>query len=268
MKKIGQIEISFKEYLNGVYYYDIEVMVNDIKTTIVLPRYHTFLGWIEVFGLPPQNEWVVLSDLADFEKTGVMKINNKEIIETVLYSKRDKTHTIKTTRQSGDEKETCIWKQDFSGAPESILSEMEFDHKGGKYKIESKTEILASMESLSTKEAAFASGVIQKNGQQDVLIKKSFNAVGEIPEIYYSLFPIQDFLNLTNTSGTIIELGYLRTESPHKVDKVHGDWYKRFYFGDKQFFIQESNYSSCTIETEQGPEQIKNTYKKELFVST
>ncbi|HMO77881.1 MAG TPA: hypothetical protein PKA42_00050 [Candidatus Paceibacterota bacterium] len=74
-----------------------------------------------------------------------------------------------------------------------------------------------------------------------------------------------DLVNLTEAVGSIIEIGYLRNSSKHKVDRVHGDWYKRFDFGNKHLYINETNYTSQAIKTENGKKQIKSTYRKELF---
>ncbi|HMO77880.1 MAG TPA: hypothetical protein PKA42_00045 [Candidatus Paceibacterota bacterium] len=122
MHKLGNLDISFKEYRDGVYYYDIELKFGNKITSIVLPRYHTFLGWIEVFGLPPQNEWVILDNLNDFEKTGVIKVDDKEILESIKYTSGKNSHTIKTTRELDGKKEMTVWKQDYENAPMKILS--------------------------------------------------------------------------------------------------------------------------------------------------
>ncbi len=265
MKKIGNLDISFKEYKDNVYYYDVKLEINGKQVSIVLPRYHTFLGWVEVFGLPPQNEWVVLDTLTDFEKNGFLKIGDNEVKETVKYTTGKNSHTIQTTRKLDSEKEFCIWNQSYSNAPEEILSDISFQHNNGEYKTTWKTEILKNDTNLSNAEQNFVSDVKNKHGQYDVLIRKTFTASGSIPSIYYSLFPIQDLLDLTNISGSVIEIGYLNKNSQHKVDNVHGDWCKRFDFGSKRLYINETNYSSCEIETDKGVEQIKNTYKKELF---
>lgn len=262
MKKIGNLEISFKEYKDGVYYYDVELKIGEKVVSIVLPRYHTFLGWIEVFGLPPQNEWCVLDNLGDFENSGVLKINGSEVLESIKYTPGKNTHTIQTTREHNNKKEVCVWKQDYTEAPKKISSETNFDNN---YKANWETEILADKTLLTESEMKFVSDIIERHGEPDVLARKTLKASGEIPPLYYMIFPIEEFLDTTNLSGSVIELGYLYKDSEHEIDNVHGDWYKQFDFGNQRLYVNETNYSSCEINTGEKTERIKNTYRKELF---
>ena len=265
MQKIGVLDIAFKTYEADVYYYDVTVQVNGHTVSIVLPRYHAFLGWIEIFGLPPQNEWVVLDDLPAFHKQGVLEVDGQAITESVTYTPGAQSHTIETIRRQGDVEGVCVWKQDYSRAPESILSEVTFHFPDGSYQATWETEILAADE-LPATDQAFVSKIREAHGMYDVVIRKKFQAAGTPPPLYYSLFPIRDLVDLTQATGSIIEVGYTHTDSPHKIDRVHGAWYKKFDLGAATFYINETNYTSCQIETERGPEQIKNTYRKELCI--
>jgi len=267
MKKIGNIDISFRDYVAGIYYYNVNITVGDQCRSVILPRYDTFLGWIEVFGLPPQNEWVVLDTMNHFTKSAVLTIDNKEIDESIKYVPSENTHTIQTTRRYKDVEEISTWTQDYSNAPESILSKIVFVHSEGEYQSDWETAVLSNKESLTSAELSFVAEIENKYGIPDVLIKKTFTSSGVLPPLYYEMFPIQELINLNQSSGSVIELGYLKKESSHKIDNLHGDWYKKFNFGEKEFYINESKYTSCDYKTSSGVERIKDTYRKELFTA-
>lgn len=267
MKKLGTIDISFKELRDGVYYYNLSIIAGSLNRTAILPRYDAFLGWIEIFGLPPQNEWVILRDLPDFTKSATLTVDGVDILETVKYE-RDaarKTHRLDTTRTSGEIKETCTWTQDYTDAPHNIQSRTTFDHPQGTYTASWQTAVLNDTSTLTPVELAFYQKVVVERGTPDIIIKKTFNAKGIPPPLYYSLLPVTEIIDLADSTGSLIELGYLKKDSPHKVDQVHGDWFKRFDIGEQIFHIIESNYSSCPVEVDGVETQVKNTYRKGLY---
>lgn len=266
MNKIGTIDIAFHSYTDGIYYYDVQVDMQGKKRSIILPRYDVFLGWIEVFGLPPQNEWVVLDELADFSKTATLVVDGVEYEEAVTYAAGENSHHIETVRRRDEHEERCVWTQRYVDAPHAIQNESTFVHAGRRYQASWQTAVLDDVSGLTSAEAAFANEIVAEAGTSDVIIKKTVSAAGELPPLYYTLFPVMDVLDLSKVSGTVIELGYLQTNSPHKVDAVHGDWYKRFVFGDTVLRVVESNYSSRDQLTEAGIKRIKDTYRKELFI--
>lgn len=268
MKKLGTIDISFKELKDDIYYYNLSVTVGAETKKITLPRYDVFLGWIEIFGLPPQNEWVVLADLADFTKSATLTIGGVDISETVVYKKDtvSKNHQIKTTRTGNGREEICSWTQDYTEAPHNIISKIIFEHAEGIYTANWKTAVLDDASSLTPDEVAFYQKTIALRGVPDLIIKKTFAAHGSIPPLYYSLFPITEIVNLSDTTGSLLELGYLKKDSEHRVDQVHGDWFKRFDNGEQVLRIIESNYSSCTVEVAGVNTCIKDTYRKELYL--
>lgn len=267
MEKLGTIDISFKEHRDGVYYYNVSIAINQETKNIVLPRYDPFLGWIEIFGLPPQNEWVVLGDLPDFTKSATLTVDGVNILETVKYKhdRNGKTHCLETTRASDSADESCTWTQDYSDAPDSILSRTTFTHPKGNYEASWKTAVLTDASTLTPAELDFYEQVTVTRGTPDLIIKKTFAAKGTPPPLYYSLFPISGTVELADISGSLIELGYLKKDSPHEIDQVHGDWFKRFDIGDQVFHIIESNYSSRALEVDGVETRIKDKYRKKLY---
>lgn len=266
MKKIATLDISFREYKDNICYYNVLVEMQQEKIHIVLPRYHTFLGWIEIFGLPPQNEWVVLDDINPFTKIGELVVNEQAITETVRYTKNISEHAIHTTRTLGEQSEDCVWTQNYAEAPTNIASIVTFTHDQGTYETQWKTEVLENQSLLTQSQSDYVAEVTKTLGQPDLLIRKTFATTGVIPPLYYSLFPIHNLLQLEEMNGSVIEVGYLDTNSEHTIDTVHGRWSKQFDFGNKKLYIHETNYSSRQIETSEGLEQIKDTYRKELFI--
>jgi len=264
MKKIGNIDISFSEYKNGVYYYSFVVEMQGVTREIMLPRYHPFVGWIEAFGLPPQNQWVVLTNVDAFATKAHLIIDEEKYDESFMYTPdaQNKTHTIEIVRENNGATETMVWFEEFKNAPQLVHNTMTFNSKAGEYICKAKAAINTPND-LTGEELRFVDGVISKRGATEHIWTKSFASKGIVPEMYYAFFPQIEGVDLTDVQGTVIEVGYMAGDDA--VDAVHGDWFKRFQLGDHIFYMNEHSYTSTTVETEHGPEKIKNTYCCELF---
>lgn len=59
----GHLKMKFSHQEKDMFFYDADIDYKGKKVKFLLPRYQPMVGWIEVFGLPPQNEWVILEDL-------------------------------------------------------------------------------------------------------------------------------------------------------------------------------------------------------------
>lgn len=265
MRKIGQIDINFRNYDKGIFYYDVHVSIQGKTRTIILPRYDVFLGWIEVFGFPPQHEWVVLDDIGNIEKHAQLTIDSVEYEERMVLESGANSHTIQLIRSLGDNSEECIWSQDFSSPTNGLLNNTEFKHQKGEYDIDCVTFLDPDVQNFTSREQVFYDEIIRKYKKPDLVVRKQFSALGVLPEIYYLLFPIADVIDLSNVTGTVLELGYLQTDSQFRIDQVHGSWYKIFSINEQVFHIIETNYTSCDCQTETGIIRIKDTYRKELF---
>lgn len=79
-EKIGELELELHSppVKDRVIWYDARVEVEGQTSRFDLARYHTHLGWIEAFGLPPFNEWVVLKDLEELEGSFTGEINGEK----------------------------------------------------------------------------------------------------------------------------------------------------------------------------------------------
>ncbi len=267
MRKIGIIDISFKEYLEGVYYYNLDIDIQGIKKHISLPRYHTFLGWIEVFGLPPQNEWVALKAFDNFTKTGTIVIDGENISEKVTYGYDSVSgvRTVETLREAMGLSEHSVWKQYRTDAVGHTKSEVSFTHSHGEYFVHVDTAVCAGSTVLFKEQQVFVDVCKQERGAPDLVLLKKFSVQGVPPPLYYRIFPPIEMIDLGHGQGSLLEVGYFRKNSTYEVDHVHGDWYKRFDDGKNILKIVESNYTSCDVEIGGKVERIKNTYRKELF---
>lgn len=268
MKQIGEINIKFKNADCGVHYYDVLVRIGEKERRIVLPRYDIMLGWIEIFGFPPQHEWVVLADIKSFSKKATLLIDGEHISEKVDFNlnKKEGVHEIITTREIGTLKEVFTWIEDYTDAPKLIKNSGVFKHNDGTYAYVAEKSIVAleDLERVHKKQKNFVEDIISTHGKPDVLWQKTFTAKGTLPHLFYKMFPIEDSVDLSDMQGSIIEVGYLE-KSGEDIDRVHGNWYKLLTIGAERFFIEEGNYAPATIEIDGKKQHIKGTYTKKLF---
>ena len=265
---LAKLDLRFKEIRNGIQYYQVDLDIQGKKREIIMPRYHTFLGWIEVFGLPPQHEWCVLKAIKPFEKQAMLMIEGRSIDESVKFNTDpvSKLHSIVVSRKVGEQTETFHWFEDYSRAPGEIIDHGTFSHQNGIYTYAAKKRGFQWSEDLTlpdAKQQEFLRKIVAEHGAPDAVWLKTFEAKGSLPSLFYQMFPITNLVDLSKVSGWVCELGYMNKEGD-EVDKVHGDWYKLLKLNDKFFFIKEGNYTSCEAEIKGKPTRIKNTYSKEL----
>ncbi len=263
MVKIGDLNIKYSHFNNGIYYYSVHIDVNGVKRQIVLPRYHQMVGWIEVFGLPPQFEWVILETIGDFDKEAVLTIDGEEFRESVSYraNESEKQHEFTVTREGVfSEQVHCV--ESYRQAPQLVSLKTNFEHQEGAYVCDYKKSLIDIEDVLDT-EQNFVDMILIENKIPDHVWRKHFTAFGKIPPVYYHFFPLISGLDVSQCSGSVLELGYQAGEEG--VDAVHGDWHKLLRINDQSFYIKETGYSSREVTTPNGTERIKDTYRKELF---
>lgn len=270
MKQIGQIDFAFDQFVDGIYYYDIVIRVGDTTKRIKLPRYHVLVGWIEIFGLLPQHEWVILADVPAFSKSATLEVEDLSVAEHVQYTPDPTaaTHHIVTTRETADEKEVCDWQQQYDTPATGLRNSCTFSHSQGDYEVRWLTEIATNCTTpytLDQRESSFIQETIQAHGTPNIIIRKPFFGKGQTPPIYYTIFPISGLIDLANCHGSMLEIGYLHTDGEHPVDQTHGEWYKLLTVNDQTFCIVESNFSSREVTIDGKPEYIKDTYRKTLY---
>ncbi len=264
MKKIGELSMTFAELRDGVYYSDLLITTEGVTRTITLPRYHPLMGWVEIFGLAPQFEWLVLGDVPAFTKTVALHIDANEFTAQVTYTPKPEKqkHHVEVKRWNDELAETCVFTESYAEAPKHIKMQLDCDHDAGTYTCAS-TKGLVAVGELHDEEKIFVTETMRTHGETEHIWKKEFVANGSLPPIYYTFFPPISGVDLTNVTGHIVEVGYMAGDTG--VDAVHGTWFKRLVVNDQIFYIFETEYSSKTINTPEGDQVVKDTYKKELF---
>lgn len=263
----GCLNLRFSHQEKDTFFYDAKIDYKGKKTKFLLPRYSPMMGWIEIFGLPPQNEWVILDDLGRhwqkeseiilYENEKEIKINEK--IE-VFNNYKDSWRIIKLDRKVGDLFENQICLEDWSAinkAEKCIKKRMVFHHFGGVYY--ATVEAIKNPEEklLTSAQCAFLNQVKKERGNPTLGVwLKKFSCHGDPLPIYSKLFPFwEDAWN--NTEGSLLEIGY-------EKEMMHGDWFKLFEARDRRFEIQEGGWTSREVEWQGKKIRIKNTYEKKI----
>lgn len=276
MKQIGSIAIKFLYTKSGIMYYRVLVTRGQKKKRLIIPRYDPLLGWIEIFGFPPQHEWCMfdwigLGRLKPFTKTAMFSVGGRSGKETVTFNTdiKNKSHFITLTRTLKNERESFYWFEDYSNVPRSIVNHGYFSHREGIYQYEAEKKILNSKQpSLENNKQQKYYDMITKEKQRkpDIVIIKNFAAKGKVPPLYSDMF-LFNAPHMRNTKGWILELGYLR-KTGGKLERAHGNWYKLFELGKKCFVIEEE-CGPFRVEKINGVStKIKDTYTKKLYTHT
>lgn len=266
MDPLGKIKISFDRQCGLVAYYKMVVSWKGEEKVLELPRHHQSLGWIEIFGFPPQNEWVVLGSFEPFESKAILKINGNNIEEIVSYMMRTgkREHYIKVERKNDAEKEVFEWTENFSEAPKIVNTGI-FKHSRGEYSYTCDKNILDSqnLSTLTRNEIKYFEDKRKELGKPSLIITKDCKAGGAVPPIFNWMFFIKES-DVIDCRVRTLEIGYLRGKGSN-LERAHGDWYKLIDLNGKLFEIQEK----CGVFREEiingKPAQIKDTYAKVIY---
>ncbi len=263
----GTLEITFKNQKEDIFYYDVSVNFGKKKVKFILPRYHPMVGWIEVFGLPPQNEWVFLdNERKSWRKTTpfYFQVNDKKfkMKETlqVFPDFKNERRSLELIRIMGGKTETQWYEEDWSKmATENKMTKRSvFKHLEGHYFVDEEIFFNPSIETLNLEQKNFVGAVKKKHGDPTLGIWLKRSAMsGQYPPMYSQLFPFwsKDILEAKYVES--IELGY-------EISQAHGDWYKIFEIAGKIYEIEEDNYTEREELYKGRKVNIKNTYRKKI----
>jgi hypothetical protein len=237
-----------------------------------MPRHHTNLGWIELFGLPPQNEWAVVDPVADgiepFQSEAKVTIDGSEYREqlTFHHGLNGLLRYIGLERSGNERSEAFHYTEDARNAPSLIHGQGSFIHSDGEYHycVIKQVGDTADKVDASDEQRQFIDDCMQQHGQPSVMIRKTFSAGGKLPPIYASMLPAHELLDLGAVEGSVLEVGYLYTAGS-ALARAHGDWYKLYRANEQCFYITEGDFTSRTVETPDGTQEVKDTYRKDLY---
>jgi hypothetical protein len=261
----GVIDMRFHGQEKDVFYYDVDIRWGTKQIQFLLPRYAPMVGWIEVFGLPPQNEWVVLDQVANtFTEAGTIEVKAEEgnfKIEEKLTISTDtslKWRFIQCERATGNLFERQLYIEDWSAfaAKKHIRKYSVFVHSRGLYRVTIDAYLKLDSRHLSKGQKDFLEKVKKEHGQPTYLWLKRFSAEGESLPIYNKLFPFWGS-GLPSEKGSSLEIGYEKELS-------HGDWYKLLKIGSDRYEIKEGSWSSRAAIWRGERVKIKNTYRKTI----
>ncbi|MFB6116195.1 MAG: hypothetical protein ABEK10_01670 [Candidatus Nanosalina sp.] len=275
-RRIGSLSIDLdRERSNDeVMIYSVEAEVEGEETRFELPRYDTHLGWIEVFGLPPFNEWVLLREFQYLNKSFSGQLNGENYSESIEVEKKGVTgHRINLQRTMEDEEEYYNIRT-FETPQGNTDSIFECINSRGVYtaaitKKEINNPDEGDLKILGEEQRKYAQKIFEKEGQPDKLTLKKSRIDGPTPAIYRKLFPFWDKEEFDDSQVISVELGYLNQgDNKTELDKAHGDWFKLFQFQEfdhSMLEIREGNWRSTTDWFKGDRKNTKEHYEKHLY---
>lgn len=251
----------------------------EMETEFDLPRYDVFLGWIEVFGIPPYNEWVLLNEFDEVEKSFSGEINGEGYSESLSIEDRGPAGIqINLHRETADsEEEHQIRELNYSPVSTSgSMSLFEVDHSSGEYNArltrqieQGKGEIEDLREELTGEEAEYLDEIIDAEGEPSIIVLKEAEVEGSTPPVYQKMFPFWNTTEFKESEIRALEVGYMNYgDNETDVDKLHGRWYKLFSFDDFDYDhleIREGDWKSTRAELDGETIRTKDHYEKHLY---
>lgn len=276
-RKLGELTIDLDKNSSSedTMVYHVEAEVKGQKQVFQLPRYDTHLGWIETFGVPPFNQWVILRDFEYMNKNFSGSLGDKKYSESIeIEEKGVSGYRVNLQRTSGNEEEyyntritnipgekgrisltECISSK---GVYTDTIHEKSYRHTGPK-----------GIPGLIDYEREYLDKIVEEEGDPDVIKIKQAEIDGPIPAIYRTLFPFWETEKFDEKPLRAIEIGYLdRGDNSEDIDKKHGDWFKLFSFKgfDYSFLeIREGGWKSTGIEFEGEEVTTKQHYEKKMY---
>ncbi|MFB6100685.1 MAG: hypothetical protein ABEK16_05415 [Candidatus Nanohalobium sp.] len=249
------------------------------ETKFDLPRYDAFLGWIEVFGIPPYNEWVLLDEFDGVEKNFSGDINGEKYSESLSIQDRGPAGIqLNLQREMSDlQEEYRVVELDFSPMKTNdSMALFEVDHSEGEYNArltrqlaQEKGEIEDLREDLTDEELEYLDDVIDEEGEPSIIVLKEAEVDGSTPPVYQKMFPFWNTTNFENSGIRALEIGYMDYgDNETDVDKLHGRWYKLFSFDNFDYDhleIREGNWKSTIAELDGETIRTKDHYEKHLY---
>lgn len=276
-RKIGHLSIDLDpgSSTGDVLVYRVEAEVKGEKVSFELPRYDTHLGWIETFGVPPFNQWVLLRDFNYLNKNFSGDLEDTQYSESVEVEEKGVSgYRINLQRTSGSEEEYYNTRVTDTPGENGKISLTECISSKGVYTATIREKSYENVKpegipGLTDYERNYIEDIVEREGDPDVMTLKQAKVDGPIPAIYREMFPFWETEEFDEKPLRAVEIGYLdRGDNEEDVDQKHGDWFKLFSFKgfDHQFLeIREGNWTSREIELEGEEVRTKQHYEKKLY---
>jgi hypothetical protein len=280
-EKIGELTIDLdrSESEDELFVYQVNISVEGEENSFELARYDTHLGWIEAFGVPPFNEWVLLDDFSYVKKNFSGTLNDEmRYSETAeIEEKGVSGYRLNLQRISGDEEEYYNTRIVDVPAESGKVSLTECMSSRGVYTDTVREKIYENVKpegipGITDYEEEYAENIVEKQGEPSVIVVKKAQVDGPTPAIYRKLFPFWDTEDFDEMPLRSIELGYLdRGDNDSDIDEKYGDWFKLFTFPDFDYRfleIKEEGYTSTEVELGDEKVTTKQHYEKKLYSYT
>lgn len=278
-QKIGEMKVELADpaVTDNVILLNIRSQVEDIETQFELPRYHPSSDWLEIFGLPPFNEFSGIPEFEDMDKE--FQDPESNFSESFQVSK-DGIHGVKMNlkRSLNGLMENYSIQEMLVPSDNRSLGIFDVSHSNGNMKILIERDIVHTRSDihhleeskLEKAEKGYLEEITREEGLPDIVILKNCLFDGEAPAIYYEkLFPFWEKENYSKETVRVIEIGYLDYGSnENDLDDVHGRWYKLFNFEDFDYSyleVREGNWESTQVKINGEEYNTLKSYEKYLY---
>jgi hypothetical protein len=229
---------------------------------------------IDLFGLPPFNEWEVGIEKVEnletkFSDGKIQETFRSEIISPSIAS-------IHLERSKDDLDESYDIREAALPARKGIIGTFDIQSSIGECSIvlerdinNSRDEINRLRERLNEDEKEYLKDVRREERKPDVVVLKTMKIDGYAPAVKMELYPFWEKESYDNELVRCLEIGYLDYgDNETAFDRKHGKWYKLVSFEDfdhERLEIKEGNWQSREIEVSGEKRQTLDHYEKHLF---
>lgn len=270
------VELDEEPVIDGTIVTRMKSKVEGKETDFKMPRHNPSADWVEVFGLPPFNEF---SGIPELKNTG-NSFSSKKVDISEDFKVEDKGihgKAINLKRSLGDLEENYDIKEMITPSNHRSLGIFDITHSNGETKmlierniVHTRPDIYWLKDSrLSKLQKSYLEDVIREEGLPDIVISKNCLVDGTTPAAYEKMFPFWEKKNYEDEKTQLLEIGYLDYgKNENDLDDVHGRWYKLFSFDDfdhPYLEVREGNWESTEVEIDGEKQNTLKHYEKYIY---
>lgn len=204
-----------------------------------------------------------------FAAQGQLQIDGETYEESLdFYTNREtKTHFISLCRGNEHQKEELFFAENWGRVPEFVHKQGLFAHNNGEYHYSEENHVYPDVRIAGEgmEQRQFIQEQRDKNGEPTVVITRSFTTGGDLPPIYYRMFPLHEVIELSQANGWACEVGYLNSDAADGIERQFGGWQKLFKINKEFFLVEEFGHSSRDVEIEGQTHRVRDTYSTRLY---